>query len=438
VYWPNAIDTTNESVINILTLTGSIVGQLVFGFLADRYGRQKLYGVELIIVTVATLGLAQSSYGIPVIVNGTLKTSMKFLSWVEFWRFIMGIGIGAEYPLSAVITSGMYRNAIFAMYAEYLLEWASTRSRPRMLASVFIMQPLGQLFAYIIGLVVLVALDRQYHLSQLTDDQLPYVIDKHWRWVTGLGAIPAIIALIFRLTIPESGRWTLDVQGDADRAVLETRSHFGSTSNPSLDEDLELDGLDGALEPETSEQADLPPPTYREFLRNYFLVDGNWRYLAATSTCWFLLDFAYYGIQINIPRLLAKLFADKSVSVSNHYPSWLPDPSFPNVNHTISRVIVENSTRAMIATSIGSLVGSVLLIIIIPYISRRKFLIWSFCGLGVIMLVFGGSFLGTFQHKSYSWSLFVFVLSQLLFNLGPNTLTFIASQLSPFAHLSIF
>ena len=299
-----------------------------------------------------------------------------------------------------------------------------------MLASVFIMQPLGQLFAYIIALVVLVALDRQYNLNKLSDDQLPYVIDKHWRWVTGLGAIPAIIALIFRLTIPESGRWTLDVQGDADRAVLETRSHFGDEQFADEhfgDEELELETFDGAQDAEGPQPEAQPRPTYREFLRNYFLVDGNWRYLAATSTCWFLLDFAYYGIQINIPRLLAKLFANKIVKEPSPFPSWLPDPSFSNSNHTISKVIKENSTRAMIATSIGSLVGSVLLIVLIPYISRRKFLIWSFIGLGFLLLIFGGSFLGTFEHKGYSWTLFVFVLSQIFFNLGPNTLTFIVS-----------
>jgi PHS family inorganic phosphate transporter-like MFS transporter len=299
-----------------------------------------------------------------------------------------------------------------------------------MLASVFIMQPLGQLFAYIIALVVLVALDRQYDLNKLSDDQLPYVIDKHWRWVTGLGTIPAIIALIFRLTIPESGRWTLDVQGDADRAVLETRSHFGDDQFGDEnfgDEDLELETFDGAQDPEAPEPQAEPSPTYWEFLRNYFLVDGNWRYLAATSACWFLLDFAYYGIQINIPRLLAKLFADRNPQPPSPFPSWLSDPSFPNSNHTISKVIIENSTRAMIATSIGSLVGSVLLIILIPYISRRKFLIWSFVGLGVLLLIFGGSFLGTFEHKGYRWTLFVFVVSQFVFNLGPNSLTFIVS-----------
>jgi MFS transporter, PHS family, inorganic phosphate transporter len=318
-------------------------------------------------------------------------------------------------------------------------EWASKRSRPRMLASVFIMQPIGQLCAYLIGLIALGILNRQHHLSTMTDpDELRYYIDKHWRWVTGLGAIPAVIALIFRLTIPESGRWTLDVREDANRALLETREHYGTPNNATRtdlsaedDEDLEedVDDCDDASVGNTTENLSTKE-TYWGQLRNYFIINGNWRYLAGTSLCWFLLDFAYYGIQINNPRLLAKLFAKRVALPPNPYPSWLSDPSFPNTPNTISRVISENSTRAMIATSIGSILGSLILIWIIPYISRRKFLIWSFLGLGVLMAVQGGSYLATFQHPSYIVTLILFILSQLLFNLGPNTLTFIVSRIS--------
>jgi PHS family inorganic phosphate transporter-like MFS transporter len=104
VYWPERTSLERESTINILTLTGGIVGQLLFGFLADRFGRQKLYGVELILVIISTLGLAQSSYGV---LNPDGKSgSMSILGWILTWRFVMGIGIGAEYPLSAVITAG--------------------------------------------------------------------------------------------------------------------------------------------------------------------------------------------------------------------------------------------------------------------------------------------------------------------------------------------
>jgi len=52
-----------ELAINAITLAGSAVGQVFFGVFADRFGRQKLYGIELVIVVFSTIGLAQSAYG---------------------------------------------------------------------------------------------------------------------------------------------------------------------------------------------------------------------------------------------------------------------------------------------------------------------------------------------------------------------------------------
>jgi PHS family inorganic phosphate transporter-like MFS transporter len=48
---------------------------------------------------------------------------------ITLWRFIMGVGIGGDYPLSAVITS----------------EFASTRSRGRLMTAVFASQGWGYL-----------------------------------------------------------------------------------------------------------------------------------------------------------------------------------------------------------------------------------------------------------------------------------------------------
>ncbi len=48
----------------MLTKNGrSVVGQLLFGYLADRYGRTRLYGIELVLVIVSTIGVATSSNG---------------------------------------------------------------------------------------------------------------------------------------------------------------------------------------------------------------------------------------------------------------------------------------------------------------------------------------------------------------------------------------
>lgn len=134
IYWPSATDNHPELIINCVTLTGSACGQALFGYLADKYGRRKLYGVELIIVIFGTLGMAQVSTG--------TNQSMSILWWIIFWRFFMGLGIGAEYPLSAVITA----------------EFASTDYRATMMACVFMMQPLGQICAAAVGWGVLTSL----------------------------------------------------------------------------------------------------------------------------------------------------------------------------------------------------------------------------------------------------------------------------------------
>jgi PHS family inorganic phosphate transporter-like MFS transporter len=101
VYWTDVPENNYESYINIATLVGSLIGQVLFGFLADRYGRRKLYGLELIVVIVATIGVAQSSSGY--VANN--EASMNILGWIMFWRILVGVGIGAEYPLSATITA---------------------------------------------------------------------------------------------------------------------------------------------------------------------------------------------------------------------------------------------------------------------------------------------------------------------------------------------
>jgi MFS family permease len=97
VYWQTDLSTTNSTAINISTLAGTLFGQLLFGFLADKNGRKKMYGVELLLLITSTLGVAMASTGV--------HDSMSIFSWLIFWRIMVGIGVGGDYPLSAVITS---------------------------------------------------------------------------------------------------------------------------------------------------------------------------------------------------------------------------------------------------------------------------------------------------------------------------------------------
>jgi PHS family inorganic phosphate transporter-like MFS transporter len=97
VYWEGTLPQNLQFALNVSTLLGSMLGQVVFGILADKYGRRKMYGLELLITITASLGFASASAG----VNG----SMSIVGWLIFWRLVMGWGIGADYPLSAVITA---------------------------------------------------------------------------------------------------------------------------------------------------------------------------------------------------------------------------------------------------------------------------------------------------------------------------------------------
>ncbi|KAF1982391.1 MFS general substrate transporter, partial [Aulographum hederae CBS 113979] len=394
VYWPNE-SSGHATAINCVTLAGSIVGQLSFGYLADKFGRQKLYGIELIIVIVSTLGIAQSSSG----VDGSLSIT----SWLMAYRFFLGCGIGAEYPISSVITA----------------EWAPRKSRARMLASVFIMQPIGQFVAALVGLFVLIGLDNSEGLRGSIDDaHTRHVMDSWWRYVTGVGTIPTVIALIFRLTIPESGRWTIDVQNDPARAAKVTESQY-----PLVEEDEEMqemtDDNDSLNEDET-----LPEPFSRADIKQYFIKEGNWRYLAGTSLCWFLLDFAFYGLGLDNPRTLAKLWESAPQPIpEGGVPSWASDAS--EAEEGIYATIRGNAKRSLLTVSIGAICGCLLLIKLIDYVPRKKMLSWSFVWLALLLAGTGASFLNTFQTNLYGLTIALYVLCQFSFNLGANSLTFI-------------
>src|ERR1700722_3993608 len=64
VYWQGAMPAKVQIGITIATLSGSMFGQLFFGIAADWLGRRRMYGWELIVTTVATIGVASASSGI--------------------------------------------------------------------------------------------------------------------------------------------------------------------------------------------------------------------------------------------------------------------------------------------------------------------------------------------------------------------------------------
>jgi MFS transporter, PHS family, inorganic phosphate transporter len=298
-----------------------------------------------------------------------------------------------------------------------------------MMATVFFMQPLGQLVAAVVGLCAAIGLHNQHgELSPKASDQL-------WRTVTGVGAFPALIAIIFRFTITDSGRFTLDVKDQGQRALDETNAHFFSKESLSRTT-LELDDMSGTDndsegdnnddEPSSPIEADPPLPEQfsRKDLYDYFITQGTWRHLAGTSACWFILDLAFYGLSINSPKTLAALWeepyppcADPTITVCQIQSQLSPD--------TFYRLLIANARRSIVTVSVGSIVGSIILIFMIDRIRRRKLLIISFLALAATLAITGISFFTAHHTPEHPITITLFVICNLIFNLGPNTLTFI-------------
>jgi PHS family inorganic phosphate transporter-like MFS transporter len=288
VYWNSDVHSDHETAINSATLAGCIVGQIIFGALADHWGRRKMYGFELIILAVGTFGFVMASAGY----NG----SMNIVSWLIFWRFISGIGIGADYPLSAVITS----------------EFAPKEKRARLLATVFFMQAMGQLFATLVSLAVIAG----YRNDSLghTGDEAKATIDSVWRWVMGAALLPTLVAIIARFKIPESPRYTMDVLGNTFIASVDARDY----RRQARDEQELQPMMNGNANANANPAPVYPKASYADAV-NYFVTQGNWVYLLGATVSWFVLDFGKCDLSHNSFHLY--LSSSLVNTHSNHHAS---------------------------------------------------------------------------------------------------------------------
>uniref|UniRef100_A0A1S4BZX0 Inorganic phosphate transporter 1-11 n=1 Tax=Nicotiana tabacum TaxID=4097 RepID=A0A1S4BZX0_TOBAC len=187
----------NNWVVGV-ALVGTLTGQLVFGWLGDKLGQKKVYGLTLILMVICALCSGLSFGYSKKIVMGTLC----------FFRFWLGFGIGGDYPLSATIMS----------------EYANKRTRGAFIAAVFAMQGVGIVFAGLVSMTVskiflMNYAGKAFNVDEVfsTEPEADYV----WRIVLMLGALPALLTYYWRMKMPETGRYTAIIEGNAKQAALD-------------------------------------------------------------------------------------------------------------------------------------------------------------------------------------------------------------------------
>jgi MFS transporter, PHS family, inorganic phosphate transporter len=158
------------ALLNAVMLGAAFLGATAFGRLADVIGRTRVYRLAAATMVLAAIGSALS----------------PDLAMLVAFRFLLGFGVGGDYPVSAVLMS----------------EYSHHSNRGRMIGLVFSAQAVG----LIVGPLTALALLGGGASPNLT-----------WRLLLGLGAIPAAAAVWLRRTMPEPPRYQIRTSRPARR-----------------------------------------------------------------------------------------------------------------------------------------------------------------------------------------------------------------------------
>ena len=161
--------------IGSVTVAGLFVGTLGQGEFTDRFGRKAVYQFNLLLFGLATIIAA-----LPPIPSIGFDPG---LGWLLVFRFLAGVGLGAEQPLCF----------------SYTAEYAPKNIRGRLTA---FMQFLGGAWPWPVGVLLTLALR----------DSIG------WRGIWIIIGIGALVIFVLRFSLPESPRW-LATHGQGQRAL---------------------------------------------------------------------------------------------------------------------------------------------------------------------------------------------------------------------------
>jgi MFS family permease len=242
-----------ESLVESTALLAAALGALLFGRVADMLGRKRIYGFEVLVLAAGALASACAPN----------------ILWLIGLRFILGIGIGGDYPVSATIMS----------------EYSGKGHRGLMVTLVFAMQAAGLIVGPLFAAALL-----STHLSH----------DMIWRILIAFGAVPALAVFWQRRKLKETPRFLQANGFEEDKSGKIVRIDKGSDKGANKGADKGSVGQEQSV----------------SFWDGFHRLVANEKLLLrliGASGAWFLMDAAYYGNTVSSPMVLSALQGEHSL-----------------------------------------------------------------------------------------------------------------------------
>ncbi|XP_059626012.1 inorganic phosphate transporter 1-4-like [Cornus florida] len=366
---PGSLPPSVSAAVNGVAFCGTLSGQLFFGWLGDKMGRKRVYGMTLMVMCICSIASGLSFSSDPKAVMSTLC----------FFRFWLGFGIGGDYPLSATIMS----------------EYANKKTRGAFIAAVFAMQGFGILAGGIFAIISSAAFDASFKAPAYEVDPKGSTVpqaDYLWRIIVMVGALPALLTYYWRMKMPETARYTALVANNAEKAAADM--------SKVLQVDIEAD------QQKVEKIAEKPANSYgllsKEFLHRHGL------HLLGTTSTWFLLDIAFYSQNLFQKDIFSAI-------------GWIPPAKTMNAVQEVFKIARAQTLIALCST----VPGYWFTVALIDRMGRFAIQLMGFSMMTVFMFALAIPY-NYWTHKDHRIG-FVVMYSLTFFfaNFGPNATTFV-------------
>ncbi|KAK1283122.1 putative inorganic phosphate transporter 1-4 [Acorus calamus] len=367
-----------SAAVNGVALCGTLAGQLFFGWLGDKMGRKRVYGMTLMLMVISSIasGLSFSNSA-----NGVIAT-------LCFFRFWLGFGIGGDYPLSATIMS----------------EYANKKTRGAFIAAVFAMQGFGILTAGVVGIIVSAGFKHKYPAPSYAQDPSGSTVsqaDYVWRIILMFGAVPAALTYYWRMKMPETARYTALVARNAKLAASDMSKKI--QKNPASQACPPRGDRGGARE---AGRADGQSSSFGLFTKAFMRRHGL--HLLGTTTTWFFFDIAFYS---------SNLFQKDIFSAVG----WLPKATSMNTIEEAYRIARAQTLIALC----GTVPGYWFTVAFIDVIGRFAIQVMGFVFMTGFLLALAIPYHHWTEKSNRIGFVVLYGFTFFFSNFGPNATTFV-------------